>query len=83
MFMFGGFDYEYILSMVDSLVYGRRYGGFLDILNNFTVKELLEVFNAIQNKENEAKLQSAIEAGGGQQMKTEELTPEMLRALQA
>ena len=35
------------------------------------------------NKENEAKLQSAIEAGGGQQMKTEELTPEMLRALQA
>lgn len=83
MFMFGGFDYEYILSMVDSLVYGRRYGGFLDILENFTVRELLEVFKAIQNKENEAKLNEAIGAGGGQQVADNELTPEMIRALQA
>lgn len=83
MFMFGGFNYGEILSMVDSLVYGRRYGGFLDIIDNFTVKDLLEVFHVIQNKENEAKLQSAVEAGGGQQVSENELTPEMLRALQA
>ena len=81
MFMFGGWDYESVLSMVDSLVYGRRYGGFFEIITEFTVKELMELFTVIQNKENEKNLNEAMASGGNDaevDVPTEELSQEML-----
>lgn len=80
MFMFGGWDYGYVLSMVDSLVYDRRYGGFFDIITNFTVKELLEIFNVIRNKENEDNLNQAVSESnqGGVEVPTGELSQEMM-----
>lgn len=83
MFLFGGFNYGDILSAIDTLVYKRKYGDFLGLINNLTVKELVEILNMIQSKENEAALNGAMEAGGGQRMSDEDLTPEMIRALQA
>lgn len=78
--MFGGWDYSAILSMVDSLVYDRRYGGFYEIINNLTVRELLEVFTVIQNKINEENLNRAVadNASNSSQIPTEELSQDML-----
>ena len=80
MFMFGGWDYGYVLSMVDSLVYDRRYGGFFDIITNFTVKELLEIFNVIRNKENEKNLNQAVSENNQDSVEvpTGELSQEMM-----
>ena len=84
MFLFGGWDYGAILSIVDSLVYGRRYGGFFDIITNFTVRELLELFRVIHNKENEKNLKEAIASGnsaGSKDIPTQGLSQEMLDIL--
>lgn len=80
MFMFGGWDYESILVMLDELVHGRRYGGFYDMLTNFTVKELLEIFSAIQNKEQEKQLAEAVSEppSGSKNLPTSELSEEVL-----
>ena len=79
MFMFGGWDYESILVMLDELVHGRRYGGFYDMLTNFTVKELLEIFSAIRNKEQEKQLAEAVsEPPGSKNLPTSELSEEVL-----
>ena len=80
MFMFGGWDYGSVLTMVDSLVYDRHYGGFFDILNNFTVKELMEVFTIIRNKENEKNLQETMIQGSKDvvDVPTEGLSQEVL-----
>ena len=79
MFMFGGWDYASILSMVDTLVYGRHYGGFFDIITNFTVRELLELFTVIKNKENEKNLNQAVAQNNGKtDIPTEGLTQEMI-----
>lgn len=78
--MFGGWDYESILVMLDELVHGRRYGGFYDMLTNFTVKELLEIFSAIQNKEQEKQLAEAVSEppSGSKNLPTSELSEEVL-----
>lgn len=84
MFMFGGWNYESVLDMVDSLVYGRRYGGFYDIITNFTVRELMELFTVIQNKINSENIAEAMSAAGGEQgsmIPTQELSQEMLNFL--
>ena len=79
MFMFGGWDYEGILAMVDDLVYGRRYGGFYDIITNFTVRELVEIFNVITNKENKKNLQDTVSQSNNElSVPTEELSQEMI-----
>lgn len=79
MFMFGGWDYEVILAMVDDLVYGRRYGGFYDIITNFTVRELVEIFNVITNKENKKNLQDTVSQSNNElSVPTEELSQEMI-----
>ena len=79
MFMFGGWDYEVILDMVDDLVYGRRYGGFYDIITNFTVKELVEIFNVITNKENKKNLQETVSQSNNElSVPTEALSQEMI-----
>ena len=78
--MFGGWDYESILVMLDELVRGRRYGGFYDMLTNFTVKELLEIFSVIQNKEQEKQLAEAVSEppSGSKNLPTSELSEEVL-----
>lgn len=78
--MFGGWDYESILVMLDELVHGRRYGGFYDMLTNFTVKELFEIFSAIQNKEQEKQLAEAVSEppSGSKNLPTSELSEEVL-----
>ena len=81
MYLFGGWDYESVLAMVDELVYGRRYGGFFDIIENLTVRELVEIFNVIQNKENEKHLEETMSGGSGTQLPTEDLSPEVLNFL--
>ena len=80
MFMFGGWDYESILVMLDELVRGRRYGGFYDMLTNFTVKELFEIFSVIQNKEQEKQLAEAVSEppSGSKNLPTSELSEEVL-----
>ena len=80
MFMFGGWDYESILVMLDELVHGRRYGGFYDMLTNFTVKELFEIFSVIQNKEQEKQLAEAVSEppSGSKNLPTSELSEEVL-----
>lgn len=79
MFLFGGWDYGSILAMVDTLVYNRRYGGFYDIITNFTVRELIELFKVITNKENEKNLNEAVtNSGTDVSMPTEELSQEMI-----
>ena len=80
MFMFGGWDYESILVMLDELVHGRRYGGFYDMLTNFTVKELFEIFRVIQNKEQEKQLAEAVSEppSGSKNLPTSELSEEVL-----
>ena len=78
--MFGGWDYESILVMLDELVHGRRYGGFYDMLTNFTVKELFEIFSVIQNKEQEKQLAEAVSEppSGSKNLPTGELSEEVL-----
>ena len=78
--MFGGWDYESILVMLDELVHGRRYGGFYDMLTNFTVKELFEIFSVIQNKEQEKQLAEAVSEppSGSKNLPTSELSEEVL-----
>ena len=80
MFMFGGWDYESILVMLDELVHGRRYGSFYDMLTNFTVKELFEIFSVIQNKEQEKQLAEAVSEppSGSKNLPTSELSEEVL-----
>ena len=80
MFMFGGWDYESILVMLDELVRGRRYGGFYDMLTNFPVKELFEIFSVIQNKEQEKQLAEAVSEppSGSKNLPTSELSEEVL-----
>ena len=79
MFLFGGWDYGSVLAMVDTLVYNRRYGGFYDIITNFTVRELMELFKVITNKENEKNLNEAVtNSGTDVSMPTEELSQEMI-----
>lgn len=82
MFMFGGWDYESVLAMVDDLVYARRYGGFHELLTNYTVKELMEIFTVIQNKERAKDLKDAAsQSNEGISVPTEDLSPEMLKFL--
>ena len=82
MYMFGGWDYSSVLATVDSLVYSRRYGGFFDIINNLTVRELTEIFNVIQNKENEKTLEKALsENKNGVEVPVEDLTPDIFDLL--
>lgn len=78
MFLFGGWDYESILAMVDDLAYARRYGGFFDIISNLTVRELVEIFNVIHNKENEKHLEETVSGSGTSNVPTGDLSPEVL-----
>lgn len=79
MFLFGGWDYESILAMVDDLVFVRKYGNFLDLINNLTVKELMEIFTVIQNKER-AKEVDGVVAGSSNStdIPTQELPQDVL-----
>lgn len=77
MYLFGGWDYESILAMVDDLAYSRRYGGFLDIINSLTVRELVEIFNVIHNKENKKHLEETVTGSHDANLNTGELSPEV------
>ena len=83
MFLFGGWDYETVLAMTDELVYGRRYGSFFDIINNLTVRELIEIFKVIQNKEHKKELESAVSQSNrnNKNIPTEEMSQELLNFL--
>lgn len=78
MFLFGGWDYESILAMVDDLAYSRRYGGFFDIISNLTVRELVEIFNVIHNKENKKHLEETVSDSRNSDIPTGDLSPEVL-----
>lgn len=77
MYLFGGWDYEAILAMVDELVYKRRYGSFFDIISNLTVRELIEIFNVIKNKENKENLENTMSAQNGAELPTEGISQEI------
>lgn len=83
MFLFGGWDYETVLAMADELAYGRRYGSFFDIINNLTVRELIEIFKVIQNKEHKKELESAVSqsSGNNKNVPTEGMSQELLNFL--
>ena len=50
-------------------------------MQSLTVKELTNIVNTIVSKEREKEVSSALGTGGGEHVKKEELTPEMLKAL--
>ena len=77
MYLFGGWDYEAILAMVDELVYKRKYGGFFDIISNLTVRELIEIFNVIKNKENKKNLESTMSNQNSTDIPTESISQEI------
>ena len=77
MYLFGGWDYEAILAMVDELVYKRKYGSFYDIISNLTVRELIEIFNVIKNKENKENLESTMSNQNSTDIPTESISQEI------
>ena len=80
MLMFGGFDYFWIMKTLDTLV-GKHYGDFVSLESTLTPRDLDNILKMLEAKKNEAELQKSLSTGGGKT--SQELTPEMLRALQA